>query len=272
MAKQREPNQSQLDYLWVNFGEYSVSSKGESGSIPTIELVSELLQAIKDQALNTLKIINDQLVGYSITGTQLFSIDISRLNSSPSSENTITKFGKRFITQEDVDSGCQFLVNSPVYYIQLSNGTQLLAPIDKYTGSETSSVVVNIKDNSIYATAKLNNENTIVTLNDTSKGIRADIKLSEDSPIKLSKEQEGLKAQILLNNQGKVLNFALKTEDEYKNLVIKDSSTVYFIKDQNYFYFGENLIGDATVKLDQYVTIDELNERLASYGMEWNSI
>lgn len=271
MKDRRVPGQSQLDYLWVNFGEYSVSSTGEEGSIPTIELVTKLLEAVKSDALNSLKIINQRLVGYSITGAQLFSIDISGLGSSSPSSVGISKFGKRFVTQSDVDGGCQFPVDSPVYYIELSNGNQLIAPIDSYTGSETSSIVVNIKDNSIYATAKLNNENTIVTLDNTNKGIRADIKLSDNSPIKLSKEQEGLKAQILLNTS-KVLNFSLKTESEYRDLIVKDPTTVYFIQGQNYFYFGEHLIGDGTTNLDQYVTKEELDDRLANYGMEWKNI
>lgn len=213
---QREPKQSQLDYLWTNFGEYSVSSSDGDKQLPTVGLVQELLEIIKDKSLNSLKVVGSKLIGYNINEKKLCEIDITELTQSGSS---IIGFGKRYITEDD--KGIQFSVGTPVYYIRLSDGSEFLTEIEGgiYTGAETNTIVVNISGSQIYADLKIDNENSIIELSKSNKGLRADLKIDKDSAIKLSKSDKGLKAET-----------------------------------------------------DSFYTKDQIDEKLADKGMEWNQL
>lgn len=166
---QREPKQSQLDYLWVNFGEYSVSTSTVNGNIPpntipSAELVAKLLDTLKDEALSNLEVVGSKLIGRGLNGNIIFSIDISEIVSGG---NSIVGFGKRYIEE---DEGSQFEPGTPVYYIELSDGNQLVTPIEggTYNGSETNTVVVTIEGESISADVKLDGDSLIKS----SKGLK----------------------------------------------------------------------------------------------------
>lgn len=280
MKDRRRPGQSQLDYLWTNYGGYSVSSVLEENSIPTTELLQKLVDNLKQESLNSIKVVGDRLVGTNSDGEILFTIDIDDITTTGKS---LTNFGKRYITNVDVENGCEFPEESPVYFIRFSDNTELIAPIDQYCGIETNSVVVTIDSNQIYANVKINNQDSIVTLNETALGLQADLKVSSDEDsIQLTKELEGLKAKILLDNAGRVLKFKLMSLDEYQNLPIKDTTTVYFLRNKKYFYFGEYLIGEGASNLDDYYTKQEIDDNiatkqyvqdsLADVGMNWKSV
>lgn len=280
MKDRRIPGQSQLDYLWTNYGGYSVSSVLEENSIPTTELLQKLVDNLKQESLNSIKVVGDRLVGTNSDGEILFTIDIDDITTTGKS---LTNFGKRYITNVDVENGCELPEESPVYFIRFSDNTELIAPIDQYCGIETNSVVVTIDSNQIYANVKINNQDSIVTLNETAQGLQADLKVSSDEDsIQLTKELEGLKAKILLDNAGRVLKFKLMSLDEYQNLPIKDTTTVYFLRNKKYFYFGEYLIGEGASNLDDYYTKQEIDDNiatkqyvqdsLADVGMNWKSV
>lgn len=280
MKDRRRPGQSQLDYLWTNYGGYSVSSVLEENSIPTTELLQKLVDNLKQESLNSIKVVGDKLVGTNSDGEILFTIDIDDITTTGKS---LTNFGKRYITNVDVENGCELPEESPVYFIRFSDNTELIAPIDQYCGIETNSVVVTIDSNQIYANVKINNQDSIVTLNETAQGLQADLKVSSDEDsIQLTKELEGLKAKILLDNAGRVLKFKLMSLDEYQNLPIKDTTTVYFLRNKKYFYFGEYLIGEGASNLDDYYTKQEIDDNiatkqyvqdsLADVGMNWKSV
>lgn len=280
MKDRRRPGQSQLDYLWTNYGGYSVSSVLEENSIPTTELLQKLVDNLKQESLNSIKVVGDRLVGTNSDGKILFTIDIDDITTTGKS---LTNFGKRYITNVDVENGCEFPEESPVYFIRFSDNTELIAPIDQYCGIETNSVVVTIDSNQIYANVKINNQDSIVTLNETAQGLQADLKVSSDEDsIQLTKELEGLKAKILLDNAGRVLKFKLMSLDEYQNLPIKDTTTVYFLRNKKYFYFGEYLIGEGASNLDDYYTKQEIDDNiatkqyvqdsLADVGINWKSV
>lgn len=280
MKDRRRPGQSQLDYLWTNYGGYSVSSVLEENSIPTTELLQKLVDNLKQKSLNSIKVVGDRLVGTNSDGEILFTIDIDDITTTGKS---LTNFGKRYITNVDVENGCELPEESPVYFIRFSDNTELIAPIDQYCGIETNSVVVTIDSNQIYANVKINNQDSIVTLNETAQGLQADLKVSSDEDsIQLTKELEGLKAKILLDNAGRVLKFKLMSLDEYQNLPIKDTTTVYFLRNKKYFYFGEYLIGEGASNLDDYYTKQEIDDNiatkqyvqdsLADVGMNWKSV
>lgn len=226
---QRAPKQSQLDYLWVNFGEYSISSPtskdDEDKQLPTVELVNTLLESIKDQALNSLKIIGNYLIGYSINGNEINRIDISEFKKggngdSTISGNTIESYGTRYITKTDVSNGCQFLEGTAVRYLRLSDGSEFITGAEGYSGAETNSVIITITGNQISAELKLDNENSVIELsNKSNKGLRADLKVDNNSSIKLTKSTDGLKAET-----------------------------------------------------DAYYTKDQIDEKLAGKGMDWNEL
>ena len=127
MKDKRKPGQSQLDYLWVNFGNYSITNNTKedySQTIPSTELVLELLKNLSSQSVGSITIVDNKLTGSSVDGNQIFSIDISSLLTiSP-----ISGFGRRYITEEDKDS--EYPIGTYCYYIKLSNGIEFLAPID----------------------------------------------------------------------------------------------------------------------------------------------
>lgn len=281
MKDKRLPGQSQLDYLWVNYGSYSVSNTIEEDSIPTTALLTQLVNKVSDDSVNSLSVVGNNLVGTNISGGQLFSLDISELTTGGKS---IVEFGKRYITEEDVNNGIDIPVNTPVYFLKFSDGTQLVTEISDYKGVETSSIVINIRDTTVQASLKINNEDSITPIIETDKGVKVDLKLSpQDSSVQLSKQLDGLKAQIILDNQGRELKFKLLSLSEYLSLSTKDTTTVYFIEGEQYFYFGEYLIGNESTNLDNYYTKDEinnlhsnlvteqkLNDTLSELGMDWN--
>lgn len=122
MKDKRVPGQSQLDYLWTTYGPYAVSSILEnepSEYLPTQKLLQSLLSQISNQSGNLISIKGNNLILYSITGEELSKVDISELQVNSS---TIIDYGSKTVTQDDIDKGCPFNLNSKVYYIALDNG------------------------------------------------------------------------------------------------------------------------------------------------------
>lgn len=270
MKDKRKPGQSQLDYLWINFGPYQVSNIiGEEDSIPTTMLLETLVEGLKNNSLNTLKVVGNNLIGTNITGNQIFSIGLDEIVSKG---KLITNFGRRYITNTDVENGSAYPVDTPVYYLKFSDNTELVAQIDSYKGAESDNIVVTINNGNILASLKINNGDSIVTLNNTSLGVQANLKIAEpEGSLVLSKELEGLRARIILDNKNKKLNFKLLSLSDYLYLPTKDSTTVYFIEGKNYFYFGEHKIGEGETNLDKYYTkeeIDKLIEEAAISGID----
>lgn len=270
----RQQGQSQLDYLWVTYGQHHISDSLEDNSIPSSKLLKEITDGISQETLSNIKIINNQLIGNNKFGDQIFSIDIQEIIDG---NRVITNFGKRYITQKDIDNGCEYTENTPVYFLKFSDNSELLAPIDVYFGQETNSIVVNISSNQISARLKINNSDTVVHLKDTADGIKSELRISPDiESIKLTKELEGLKAKIILDNQGKTLKFKYLSLSDYQALTTKDTTTVYFIEDQDYFYFGEHLIGNNITNLDNYYTKQETEDYVKNAvsevsGLSWKT-
>lgn len=275
MKDKRKPGQSQLDYLWTNYGYYSVSDKLEDETIPSSKLLKNIAEQISNESLTDIKIINNYLVGFNKLGDDIFSLDITDIISKG---KTIVEFGKKY-----VEENSKYEVGTPVYFLKFSDDSELIVPIDNYSGSETKSIVVTLKNDQIFANLKINNQNTIVPIMQTDNGIRAELLISEDQEsIQLTKDLEGLKAKIILDNSGLSLKFKYLSLEDYNSLEQKDPTTVYFIKDKSYFYFGENIIGKEQTTLDNYYTKQEIDENLATKeyiseqlsnaGFSWKSI
>lgn len=253
----RKPGQSQLDYLWENYGSRFVSDKLESDSIPSGELLQSIVQDINDSSITDFNVINGQLIGYNKKGERVSFVNLSDLGKVPIS------FQKRYITQEDIDNGCTYKKGTPVYSLLFSDKTELIAKIDEYQGDITNSIALEVSGNTISGKLRIDNGKSVVLLKETVGGIVADLKISsDDESVQLTKEFDGLKAKILLDNEGRTLKFKYLTLSDYLAIEEPDSTTIYFIKGKKYFYFGKYAVGTGETNLDNYYTKDEIDAKL----------
>lgn len=270
MKDKRRPGQSQLDYLWVNYGGYSVSSipSSEPDVILTQEAITSILKEFKN--VTSVQILDKN-------GVQVLEVKTSdgkvTAYSLPASV-TITNFTKRKVTQYDKDNGCTFPIESQVYSILLSNGAEYLAPIDNYKGKNSSSIILEVLDNTIQAELQISNKPSLIQLGIHNDGLFADLNISQQiGGISFQKLSDGLQGNIILQNTDKFIKFSLVTSQEYSDLAevnLIDDSTMYFIKGQKYFYFGTYKIGGTTssgnVELDDYYTKQDVDSKLSGYA------
>lgn len=249
----RSPGQSQLDFLWVNYG-----GPLEQDLIPSIDQLQKLLNGLSDSSITNIRVVNNKLVGYNKNNEEVFSVDIEDINKTPVS------FTKRYITQEDIDKGCTYKKGTPVYSIIFSDNSELIAKIDEYQGDITNSIDIRVSDHIISGKLRVNNDKSLVLLKETNDGIVGDLKISPNvESIELTRELEGLKAKIILDNKGKTLKFKYLTLTDYLAIENPDPTTVYFIQGKKYFYFGRYAIGNGETNLDDYYTKDEIDAKLA---------
>lgn len=76
---QRVKGQSQLDYLWSNFGNLSVINPNKEGIIPTIEDIDQKLEVSNSQTVSKLKITSTKLIGLNSQNREITSVNISDL-------------------------------------------------------------------------------------------------------------------------------------------------------------------------------------------------
>lgn len=144
----------------------------------------------------------------------------------------------------------------------MSDGTEYLTEIDRPEGITTESVIVSLIENAVRADLRINNCHSIVPLTITNKGVQADLNISQNKgSVRLRKEFDGLKADIILGGTDKVLNFKLLTLDQYLGLKRVDETTFYFIKDKSFFYLGSTLFG---FDYSKYYTKKEIDEKLSN--------
>lgn len=278
----RQKGQSQLDYLWANFGSFAVSDNFTDNPEGTILSQKALEGFIKEtNGIDDLKIVETnegpKLVAYT-NGVEVANLSIP-------SGVSIQAFGRRTITQADKNKGCALDLGTQVYYIMLSNGNEYLTPT--VTGKDTKSIALSLVENAIYADLKINNQDSIVELNTTPEGIQARLRISNDSSsIILSEDVKGLRGDIVLNGANKFLQFSLVTLEEYNSLPEKDETTMYFIKGKPFFYFGDTLMmgeTSGTVDLDNYYNKQDIDQLLSNYvthpylqgkldELNWNNI
>lgn len=121
---QRAKGQSQLDYLWVNFGKLSVPEEITGGTLITAEEVKEL----QSNLVSKLAISGQTLIGRNSEGAEITSVAL------------------------------------PIS----SSGGLLLQ------GSESKSLVLEVKDNVVSGRLKINNEDSLINLVETDKGLKAE--------------------------------------------------------------------------------------------------
>lgn len=267
MKDNRKPGQSQLDYLWVNYAEFSVSKEPTENpdQILTQGAINSILQEF--HGVSSVKVIEEgdnKILEVKNSDGKVFTYPL------PTSI-TITSFTKRQITQADRNKGCALPLNTWVYAIMLSDGNEYIAPIDKYIGNSSEAIIVDVLENVIYAELKISNRNSIVSLGIFDDGLSADLNISKDTEgISFEKKYDGLSANVVLQNSDKFIKFSLLTSEEYFNLVKEDQvdeTTMYFIKGSKYFYFGLYKMGGASgsIDLDNYYTKQQIDNKLKDY-------
>lgn len=237
MAIKREPKQSQLDYLWVNFGERGVVTSTDSensDAIPSFKVVQDYFNKLSALGVGSVTKEKGGIEVRAIDGSYMNTIVLPELGET----NNITKFSRRIITQKDIDNGSPYLLLQPVYSIILENGYEFVAPIDVYEGNIGDLIETKVVKNTIYTDLKIDKKIQGVEFITTDKG---------------------LAGKIHLEGSTKGINFSLLSQDEY-DIIPHDSTTLYIIQDANYIYFGNNKIG----------TSIEVENKLESFRQEVN--
>lgn len=251
----REKGMSQLDYLWVNFGNYSVqnetSSSPQDNVILSENAVIQLIQNSTSKGIASLtyrehpsKQDTMQLIGLSTDGNEISIVEIPK-------EIHVENFTHRKVTQTDIDNGCKFPIDSSVISITLSNKVEYLVSLYELglelQGNSTNSIVTEINNGIISANLKINEaQNTShgVELLKNEAGVYGNLILNtEETGINLSIDNGKLTAKLPLKNTDYNLNFQQLTLAEYQLIQTKSPSTVYIISDKPYIYIGTQRYG-----------------------------
>lgn len=252
----RPQGMSQLDYLWLNFGgrriENEASTTPQEDVLLTEKALTELIQKSTKGGITSLLFDDDpldstmtRLTGQTLDGSIITVVKMPK-------EVHVVSFVGRKATQADVDNGFKFPVGSKVLAITLSNGEELLVSLDELnlviSGGETDTIINEVGSTGVVSSNlkldKGNNTLSVVKLKTSNTGLYATLDLSQKSSgIVLSKEQDGLFAQIPLGTTGYNIKFQNLTLSEYLNIPIKDPGTLYFISDVPYIFLGSRRYG-----------------------------
>lgn len=248
--KQRPHGMSQLDYLWVNFGQYHVSN--EASSIPqedtilTEKALTDLIQESTNGGITALtyrehptKEDTMQLIGTSINGSILSIVEMPK-------EVHVEQFSHRKVTQTDIDNGCTYPIDSEVLSIVLTNGKEYLVSLEELNliirGGDTDTITTKVTSGVVSSHLKVdqgNNKLSVVEIKTNSEGIHTNLKISQKSTgLELTKEEDGLSGRIPIGITGYYIKFDQMTLSQYQALESKDQSTVYFITDKPFIYLG----------------------------------
>ncbi len=252
----RPQGMSQLDYLWLNFGgrriQNEASTTPQEDVLLTEKALTELIQKSTKVGITSLLFDDDpldstmtRLIGQTSDGSIITVVKMPK-------EVHVVSFVGRKATQADVDNGFKFPVGSKVLAITLSNGEELLVSLDELnlviSGGETDTIINEVGSTGVVSSNlkldKGNNTLSVVKLKTSNTGLYATLDLSQkNSGVVLSKEQDGLFAQIPLGTTGYNIKFQNLTLAEYLNTPIKDPGTLYFISDVPYIFLGSRRYG-----------------------------
>lgn len=270
----RPSGMSQLDYLWINYGNYKVqntpSSIPQDNVILTEKALTNFINA--SPGISSLQLRDHptnqdmyELIGYANDGSVLTSVQIPKVVS-------IESFTYRTITQEDIEQDSPYPLDSPVLSLVLSTGEEFVVDLRKIilTPSTTNTIETKIDNNVISSNLKIDSSNNYlspVQLKTSTNGIYADIKLSSttNAGVQIIKEGDQLAGRIPIGNTGKYLKVDSITYEQYQLLQTPDPSTLYIITNQPYIYFNGNKYGSiGGISLEQ--VIDEVDK--AGFSIE----
>lgn len=266
MNDKRVLGQSQLDYLWTNFGNLKVtnnlSETPSNEKIPTEEAVLQYLRMELAKA-NTDIEIESEIVNNIVTirfkdrhGNLLDYINFQE-------GSKITKFDKFISTQNDVDKGYVSRPNILCLTIEDSFGQRFFLELSEinHSGSESDTIIVSVVGTKIGAELKIDNPivNKTVELRATNHGLRGDIVIDPESTIILSKGQNGLSASYKWSGEQFDIKFKALTSNEYYLIKYPDEGTLYFITDLPCIFFRRQRYASSN---EIAVDLEALNKRI----------
>lgn len=278
MDKNNRPKgMSQLDWLWQNLGDYTISNNpaDDNETILTSEAVNYLIREATKKSIVNLAFRNDptndsqvQIIGTTVDG--------STVTIYMPKEVYLNSFKIRRITQTDIDNGNEFPLNTRVLSITLTNGQEFLVSIDefdtdtKYLVADTNTIDLTLgADNVITAELiidKGNNKTSPIHINTTESGIYSDITLSsEDTGIELYKENSAIAARIPIKGSDSYIFFEDMTLAKYMSLDSPSPGHIYLIRDKGYIFYNGQRYGvdiDSTDALITGISYDEASMTL----------
>lgn len=253
----RPSDMSQLDYLWLNFGGKQVASElsdnPSDDRLLSEKAISALIKKIEGSGLGIAELRYDEdpldptmmrLTGMLPTGDPLTMVRIPK-------EVHVAGFAGRRATQEDIDNGFKFPINSQVLAITMTNGDEYLVSLEELnlvvTGGETDTVFNSVTNGIIKSNLKIdsgNNELSVVKLKYSDKGLYTHLAVKNDNTgIVLENDGGALKASMPIGTTGYNLKVDNLTLAEYMNIPFKDPGTLYFITDVPYQFLGTRRYG-----------------------------
>lgn len=264
----RPQNMSQLDYLWVNFGSYSVSdSMDTSGAIPTVEAVKDY---VEKSEVGIVKLDTETLD--SVNKIRVFGIDKNgnEITSILLDKNTkIISFVRHSITQEDIDNGYGTELGEQWLVLETSDGDKFWVSINDLIliGQETNTIKTQVIDSKIASQLKIDNPivDKSVELQATDNGLRANLIINNQSTSKvlLIKGNNGVETKFTWEGTDSPVGFKFMTFDEYQ-LLTPEEGVIYFLTDQPSIWFN----GIKFSSVGSYVTWDSMKKALESLKQE----
>lgn len=241
MIDKRKPGQSQLDYLWTNFGGLEISN--ESSSNPSDQIIlteSAIIDLIKSQIGKT-----DLSLDTRVDNNTLI-LQIKDQQGTIISETSfdrgaiIIDFDKFISTQDDVDNGLVDRVGQQCIRLKDSIGQEFVIEFDM-SGSETDTIITTVIQGKVASQIKIDNPitNKSVDLKATTNGIRAEIVIDEtlDSAIVIEKGDNGISCHYKWIDESTEVRFKALTLGQYNVIKNPDQGTLYFITDHPCIYF-----------------------------------
>lgn len=258
MKDNRPLGMSQLDYLWVNFGNKTITSEisqqPSDDNILSEKAIASLIQNLQNSGvyIHSLMFDEDPLdpTMMRLTALSLDGSIITPVIRIPK-EVHLSKFVGRTVTQVDVDNGCTYPVGSKILAITLTNGEEHIVSLEELnlvlTGGITDTIITEVNQGVVHSNLKIdrgNNTLSVVKLNKTGEGLYGTLNISSDNTgVDINNDNGALKINIPIGSTGYNLKVDNKTLDEYLNIPFKDPGTLYFISDRPYIYLGNRRYG-----------------------------
>ena len=277
MTNKRPSGVSQLDSLWLALGGYQTSNQSEGQSkeniLVTEQKLTETINEVTGGCISTLQFNEEtsQLIGTTSDGQQISIVNLPK-------EVHIVDFKVRNITQEDIDKGCTYDLDTQVLSIKTSDNQEYVLSVKELNveilGSESDTISTRVVNGVVNSQLKINNGNnqlSAVELKTSADGIYADIRIGETDGVKLEKSSSGLTAKIPMSND--FVKFELITWSDYSILEEKAQNTVYFLSDKPYIYLNGVKYGTDPDSLENLNNqIDSLSEQVSNNTDEINSL
>lgn len=269
MTNKRPSGVSQLDSLWLALGGYQTSNQSEGQSkeniLVTEQKLTETINEVTGGCISTLQFNEEtsQLIGTTSDGQQISIVNLPK-------EVHIVDFKVRNITQEDIDKGCTYDLDTQVLSIKTSDNQEYVLSVEELNveilGSESDTISTRVVNGVVNSQLKINNGNnqlSAVELKTSADGIYADIRIGETDGIKIEKSDSGLTAKIPMSND--FVKFELITWSDYSILENKAQNTVYFLSDKPYIYLNGVKYGTDPDSLEELKNKVEYNSNQVSY-------